>query len=269
DAAGFHDLKLGVGGVGPTRDERAGVAHALARRRRNTGDEADHGFLHVVFGPLGGIHLVRAADFADHDDRIGIGIVVEQLEHVDVLQAVDGVAADAHGAGLAQAELGDLRHGFVRERARATDDADAALAVDVAGHDADLDFVGGDEAGAVRAQQQRLAVLGLHAVLHVEHVAHGNAFGNADDQVELGFDGFPDGGRGARGRNIDDRNGGARFVLGVLDATVDGHAFEIFAGALGVDASHERGLAVGIFAAHAGMELARLARDALGDDFGV
>ena len=40
------------------------------------------------------------------------------------------------------------------------DDADAALPVDVARHDADLDLVGRDQARAVRAEQQRLLAAG-------------------------------------------------------------------------------------------------------------
>src|SRR5690606_3223090 len=138
DAAGLHDLELGIGRVGAARNQGAGVPHALARRRGDAGDEADHGLFHVVLGPLRGVDFVRPANLADHDDGVGVGVLVEHLEHIDVLQAVDGIAADAHGTGLAQAKLGDLCHGFIGQRAGTADDADAALAVDVAGHDADL-----------------------------------------------------------------------------------------------------------------------------------
>jgi hypothetical protein len=37
----------------------------------------------------------RAADLADHDDRLGGFVGQEQLEHVDELGALDRVAADA------------------------------------------------------------------------------------------------------------------------------------------------------------------------------
>src|SRR4051794_30149963 len=40
EAALLHHRELGVGGVSATRDQRAGVAHPLARRRRDAGDEA-------------------------------------------------------------------------------------------------------------------------------------------------------------------------------------------------------------------------------------
>src|SRR3546814_5494157 len=62
----YTTLFRSVGGIGTARDQRAGVAHALARRRRDAGDEAHHRFLHVVFGPLGGVDFVGTADFADH-----------------------------------------------------------------------------------------------------------------------------------------------------------------------------------------------------------
>jgi hypothetical protein len=89
--------------------------------------------------------------------------------------------------------------------------------VDVAGHDADFDFIGGDQAGAVGAEQQGLfaacCFLGAHFVAHFEHVFDRNAFGNANGQVQVGFDRFPNGGGRAGRRHINHRNrgtGGAR-----------------------------------------------------------
>src|SRR5690606_11839467 len=70
-------------------------------------------------------------------------------------------------------------------------------------------------------------------------------------------------------RHIDDGYGRARGLLGFSDVAVDGHAFEVLARTLRVDAGHEGGLAVGVLAAHASVELTGLAGDALRDDFGV
>jgi hypothetical protein len=53
------------------------------------------GFFMFALHQRSRVGLVRAADLADHDDRIGVRIVVEQAHDVDVLQAVDRVAADA------------------------------------------------------------------------------------------------------------------------------------------------------------------------------
>ena len=55
------------------------------------------GFFMLRLDPLGGGFLVGAADLADHDHGVGVRVVVEQLQHVDVLEAVDRVAADADG----------------------------------------------------------------------------------------------------------------------------------------------------------------------------
>ncbi|ABA49494.1 hypothetical protein BURPS1710b_0976 [Burkholderia pseudomallei 1710b] len=245
------------------------MAHALARRRRDARDEADDGLLHVVLDPLSGVRFVRAADFADHHDGIRVRIVVEHLHHVDVLQTVDRIAADADRRRLAEAERRQLRDGFIRQRARARHDADTALAVDVARHDADLQFVRRDRARAVRPEQQRLAAFAAHAVLHFDHVANGNAFRDADREIEIGFDRFPDRRGGARRRHVDDRHGRAGFRLRFLDARVDRNAFEIIAGLLRVHARDERFAAVCIFTAGARVELAGLAGDALRDDLRV
>jgi hypothetical protein len=114
----------------------------LPGRRGDAGDEADDRLLHVVLAPARGVGLVRAADLADHDHGVGVGVVVEGLHHVDVLEAVDRVAADADRPTTGQADLRQLRDRLVGQRAGAADDADASLAMDVARHDADLDLVG-------------------------------------------------------------------------------------------------------------------------------
>src|SRR3982750_1363487 len=48
---------------------------------------------------------VGPADLADHDDRVGVGILVEELHDVDVLQSVDRVAADSDRARLPEADF--------------------------------------------------------------------------------------------------------------------------------------------------------------------
>src|SRR3546814_5863195 len=76
------------------------------------------------------------------------------------------------------------------------DDADAALLEDRTGHDPDLAFVGGQHTGAVRADQSRFRA--RQRALHLDHVEHRNAFGDADDQLHLGVD------------RLEDRVGGER-----------------------------------------------------------
>ena len=76
-----------------------------------------------------------------------------ELEQVDERSADDRIAAEADAGALAEAEVRELPDGFVGERAAAAHDADGALLMDVAGHDADFAFFGRDDAGAVGADQ--------------------------------------------------------------------------------------------------------------------
>ncbi len=90
--------------------------------------------------------------------EVGLVIGQEPFQHVDMLGALDRVAADADAGRLAEAHVGGLLHRLVGQRARARHHADRAALVDMAGHDADLAGVGRDDAGAVRADQDRLRV---------------------------------------------------------------------------------------------------------------
>jgi hypothetical protein len=87
------------------------VAHRLALGSREARDVADDRLGHVVLdvgrGPLLGV----AADLADHDDRLGLGVLLEGLEAVDVGGADDRVAADADAGG--EAEVPQLEHHLV------------------------------------------------------------------------------------------------------------------------------------------------------------
>ena len=112
--------------------------------------------------------------------------------------------------GLAEALVGGLEHRFVGERARARDDADAALLEDGARHDADLALVRGQHAGAVRPDQPRLRA--VERALDPDHVEHRNALGDGDDQRHLGVDRLEDRIRGEGRRHVDDAGGGAGRV---------------------------------------------------------
>src|SRR5712691_12498629 len=178
------------------------MAHALAGRRRDAGNKADHGLFHVGFDPTRTGLLGVAADLAHHDHRIGVGVVVEHLHDIDVFESVDRVAADAYAGRLAQPTLHQLTHRLVGQCARARNDANAPLLVYLAGHDADLDLVRRDDAWTVGTDED--GVFALHAVARADHVAHRDAFGDADDQIEIGVDSLVDGGSGKGRRHVDD-----------------------------------------------------------------
>src|SRR5690349_9408312 len=130
-------------------------------------------------------------------------------------------------------------------------------------HDADLDLLGRGHAWAVRPEQQRPALFIPHAVAHAHHVAHRDALGDADREVEVGLHRFPDRVRRERRRDVDhgDIAAGLFFCLG--DVFVDGNAFEAFTRFFGIDPCHVASLPVRIGAARLRVELAGLAGDAL------
>ena len=61
------------------------MAHAAARGGGGAGDEADHGQVALAGGEVFALEVFRrldfglAADFADHDDRFGLGVLQEQF----------------------------------------------------------------------------------------------------------------------------------------------------------------------------------------------
>src|SRR3954471_7517114 len=74
DAGRLHGGDLVLGSAFPARDDRTRVAHAAARRRGAPGDEADRrslpALLSLLRQELRRVLLGRAADFANHDDRL-------------------------------------------------------------------------------------------------------------------------------------------------------------------------------------------------------
>src|SRR5438552_1594814 len=108
---------------------------------------------------------------------------------------IDRIAANADAGALADAPAGELPDRLVSERAAAGDDTHVSLFVNVTGRNADaaaaagvLAFARGHDAGAIRTNEPCLAP--LHGALHLDHVIHRNAFGDADDKIESGIDGF-------------------------------------------------------------------------------
>src|SRR5579863_10434645 len=146
-----------IGSAGAARDNRARMSHSPTWRRGRAGDEADHGLLHLAaLDELGAIFLGRAADLANHDDRLRVGVGQKHLEHVDEIRAIDRVAANADAGRLAEPNRCRLGDRLIGQRAGARDDADMALLVDVTRHDSDLAFARRYDARTVRADEAAL-----------------------------------------------------------------------------------------------------------------
>ena len=124
-----------------------------------------------------------AADLADHHDRLGLGVGLERLEGVDVRGADDRVAADADGGR--EAEVAQLVHHLVGQRARLGDEADRALAGDVGRGDADERLARRDDAGAVRADDAGLLALRLGVGPELGGVLHRDALGDDDERAPI------------------------------------------------------------------------------------
>ena len=119
-------------------DDRPGVTHPPPRRGGLAGDEADDGLGEGRLDVGRGLVLGRAADLADQDHGLGPGILLEELQELDVLEPDDRVAADADGRRLAVALPRDLLDGLVGQGPGPGNDADRARFVDGPGHDPDL-----------------------------------------------------------------------------------------------------------------------------------
>ena len=210
--------------------------------------KATTGFFTWSLMYCGGFLLGAAADLADHDDRLGVGVFVEHADGLDLGGADDRVAADADAGALADAFGSELGDDFVDERAGAADDADLAREEDVAGHDADAGLcAGGDDAGAVRPDEGALSA--EEGALDHDHVHHRDAFGDADDERDFGGGRFEDGVRGEGCGDEDDADVRAGGAHGLVDGGVDRDAVLLFASAPGVDGCHDV-RAVGDGAAH-------------------
>ena len=242
------------------RDDGARMAHAFAGRRGHAGDVRDDRLGDVLADEIRGGFFIGAADLADHDDAFGLRIALKELQHVDEVHAAHRIAADADAGALAEALVSRLEHGLVGQRARARHDADAALLVDEARHDADLAFARRDDARAVRPDETR-ARAGERR-LDAHHVVDRDAFGDAHHELDAGVGRFEDRiGRERRG-HVDDAGGRAGFLHGIGHG-VEHRQVEMFltAAARRDAADHLRAVLDALFA----VKRALLAGEALAD----
>ena len=215
---------------------------------------------------FGGLLLGVAADLAHHHHGVGVGVSLEHLEGVDEAGAVDRVAADPDAGALADPEVGQLPDSLIRERPRPAHHADPTRLVDVARHDPDLALARGDDAGAIRADQADLGVVGLEVSHRAGHVEDRNPLGDRDDQRDPGVGGFEDRVGGERRRHEDHRRVGAglldRIGAGVKHRHAQGRSSPLARG-------HPADQVRAIVAALLGVKRPRLAGDPLADQPGV
>ena len=204
------------------------MSHATPWRSGAPGDEADHRLFHIGFDPGGGFLFCAAADLANQDDRVGVGVGIEELEDVDEVAAGDGVAADADAGGLPDGKLGELADGLIGQGARLRDHADVARLVDVAGHDAHLGLTRGNHTRAVWANQTCFCLRHQNP-FHLHHIEHRNSLGDGDDQLDPCANGFENGIGGEGRRHVDNARVGLRCIDRIGDGVEDR---QFFAGVL-------------------------------------
>jgi hypothetical protein len=204
---------------------------------------------------------------------VGVGVFLEHADAVDVVDAPDGVAADADAGGLGESALAQLPDRLVSQRAGARDDADLAGLVNVTGHDADLAprafFVARrDDAGAVGTDETRAPA--PQGRLDPGHVGDRNALGDRDHEAHARVGRFQNrvGGEGRWNEN----HGGqaARVGLGRPDGFLhrvkNGNTVDVPPALARRDAADHTGA---VIAATLGVEGTGAPGDALHDDLGV
>ena len=143
--------------------------------------------------------------------------------------------------------------------------------MNVAWHDADLDFVRGNDAGAIRSEQQGfLAALGFflrHLITHFQHIAHRNAFGNANHKIQVRFNRFPNCSSSAWRRYIDNGCGCAGLLGCFFYRSVNGNIKNRLACFFGIDARYETIFSVCVLLALLSMKLPGLTGNALRNYF--
>src|SRR5579863_3240155 len=116
DAGLLQRFLLGLGGTGGARDDRAGVPHRLALRRGEPGHVPHDRLGHVLLDEGSGALLGVAADLADHHDGVGLRVLLEGLQAVDVRGPDHRVAADPDRGG--EPDVAQFVHHLVGQRAR-------------------------------------------------------------------------------------------------------------------------------------------------------
>ena len=202
------------------------MTHALARRRLTACDEGGNRLiLHVRLNPLRSVLFRRAADFADHQNGQRFGIILEELQSVDEVRALDGVTANADRRRLTDARIRELESSLIRQGTGARDDADMTGLADRSRRDAELRLLGRQKTRAVRADETRLPA--FHVTAHLHHVEDRDMLRDADDEIEIGINRFHDAVRRKTRGNINDRSRRARSLHSIRNRIEHGNALDL------------------------------------------
>ena len=127
----FHHIHLGIRRIRLPGNNGAGMAHAASRGRRYARDKSDHRLAHVFLRPVRCIDFLRTADLANHDDGIGIRVLLESTQHGHKIGTVDRVTANTDRGRLSHSQRRHLLHGLVVQGPGAGYHADTSRRVDM------------------------------------------------------------------------------------------------------------------------------------------
>ena len=118
DTCSLESLDLIGSGALATSNDSTRMTHATSRRGRTTCDESDNrlGVLRCLVVPLkilGSLLLHGPTNFTNDNNTVGVGVLEEDLDDIDVLGAGEGVTTDSDAQGLTQADVSSLCDGLI------------------------------------------------------------------------------------------------------------------------------------------------------------
>src|SRR5215831_4792813 len=204
DTAAFHSRYFSGGSALPAGDNGAGMPHAPSRRCSLPGHKAYDRFGDVLRDVGGGVFFCSATDLADQDHGIGFRILLKLLETLDKRQASYRIPANADTGGLANTACRELGHGFIGQGATPGYHAYPSRLMNMGRHNTHFRLAWGDHAGAIGTNQDD--IFPCHIAPYQQHIADGNAIGDAHDQPDASLHRFQNRIRRKRPRHKDERS---------------------------------------------------------------
>lgn len=229
------------------------MAHLLAFRRGEACNIGDNRLGHMLGCPLGRILFGTTADFTDHHDSLGGIIVFKRLKRLLQRSADDRVAASTQTCG--KTNVRQLSHQLIGERTGLRHQTQRSTGDDAVRNNAKIATIHtfrrrqGKQTRAVRTDNTH--ILAQCEFNKVRAIGNRNAFGDDNNQLDAGFNGFDHGILGETRRHEHDARLGAGDFHGFgaiaehtqrnILAVFGRWEIDFLAGLAGVDAADDIG----------------------------
>src|SRR5271170_7537953 len=137
------------------RDDRTRMTHPPPRRSRLPRDKSNYRLLHMLLDVLRRSLFRRAADLPDHDDRLSLRILIQQLQRIDMGRPNNRVAPNPNRRRLPNPARRQLVHRLIGQRSRLRDNPHRAFLVNPPRHNANLSLARRDHTRTVWSNQPR------------------------------------------------------------------------------------------------------------------